>query len=505
MSGGGGRVGEGAKRGQEYAIFVLPASKRRRDTLKTKQVLPVVALLSQAALCAQAIITIDVPGADGTFPTSINNAGVIAGSYSDSNAVSHGFLRDLTGAITTFDVPAAGTASSEGTFARAINDAGVIAGWYTDTNIKAHGFLRDPTGAITTFDAPHDARGTFVTCINNAGVIAGYDTFQNNTVHGFVRTAGGNIYRFDPPGALQSEALAINAAGDITGWFSATTLLRQGFVRTADGVTTTFDAPGAGTIDNVGTFPTAINATGVIAGYALADNDEAQGWMRRIDGSFAVFQAPNAGSGGGPYGTYPAGINASGNIVGWDISLSPLLCLSWVHARPWRRHHHLRSSRSGHRHPAGRQSRERQRPGSDSRILPRFGHGFSRVPADSVIELTTAAARCEVKDRPGGRSHLSMDIRQQLPSSVTIVGSAALLFLNPAHRSQEPSAAIWRFRRRMGHVHDVLSNRAASGLPLFVLDHQVSQPHGSYFDASLPGRREPVGTASAPARRVEFR
>ena len=138
-----------------------------------------------------------------------------------------------------------------------------------------------------------------------------------------MRTAGGNIYRFDPPGALQSEALAINAAGDITGWFSATTLLRQGFVRTADGVTTTFDAPGAGTIDNVGTFPTAINATGVIAGYALADNDEAQGWMRRIDGSFAVFQAPNAGSGGGPYGTYPAGINASGNIVGWDISLSP--------------------------------------------------------------------------------------------------------------------------------------------------------------------------------------
>ena len=243
---------------------LLHLSKWRRDILQTKQVLPIVALLSHAALCAQTIVTIDVPGADGTTASAINDAGVTAGSYGDSNFASHGFLRDLTGAIATFDVPGAGTADAEGTFASSINGGGVITGWYTDTNIQTHGFLRDGNGAMTTFDAPHDARGTFATCINAAGVIAGYVTFETNISRAFVRTAGGTIFRFDPPGALESKALAIDAAGDITGWFSDRNLAVHGFVRAADGTIATFDAPGA----TAGTYSTAINAAGVIAGYA---------------------------------------------------------------------------------------------------------------------------------------------------------------------------------------------------------------------------------------------
>jgi len=55
----------------------------------------------------------DVPGAGastglGTEPLNVNSGGVIAGVYSDSAEVFHGFLRAADGTITTFDVPGAG-------------------------------------------------------------------------------------------------------------------------------------------------------------------------------------------------------------------------------------------------------------------------------------------------------------------------------------------------------------------------------------------------------------
>jgi hypothetical protein len=54
------------------------------------------------ALCASAqkskIITFDVPGAgtgagQGTTPSNVNDAGVISGNYTDSNNVTHSFMR----------------------------------------------------------------------------------------------------------------------------------------------------------------------------------------------------------------------------------------------------------------------------------------------------------------------------------------------------------------------------------------------------------------------------
>jgi len=49
-----------------------------------------------------------------------------------------------TGAITTFDVPGAGTGPGQGTFAGNINPAEAIAGRYVDASDVAHGFLRAP-------------------------------------------------------------------------------------------------------------------------------------------------------------------------------------------------------------------------------------------------------------------------------------------------------------------------------------------------------------------------
>jgi hypothetical protein len=72
---------------------------------------------------------------------SINQAGSITGSYLDADGAQHGFVRNPYGTITSFDPPRGGNTS-----ATSINDSGVIAGsYYYDWNAQiAEGFLRIP-------------------------------------------------------------------------------------------------------------------------------------------------------------------------------------------------------------------------------------------------------------------------------------------------------------------------------------------------------------------------
>jgi hypothetical protein len=88
----------------------------------------------------------------GTNPVGINDIGEIAGYYVDGNGASHGFVRAPDGfvqapdgKITTFDAPGA----SEGTYPESINNFGVIAGIFYDTNGVGHGFVRTAGGQIT--------------------------------------------------------------------------------------------------------------------------------------------------------------------------------------------------------------------------------------------------------------------------------------------------------------------------------------------------------------------
>jgi hypothetical protein len=57
----------------------------------------------------------------------LNNAGQVAGTYSGR----HGFLRDASGAFTTFDVPGARV-----TIPTALNDLGQVAGRYFDSGFN---------------------------------------------------------------------------------------------------------------------------------------------------------------------------------------------------------------------------------------------------------------------------------------------------------------------------------------------------------------------------------
>lgn len=121
------------------------------------------------------ITTFDPPGVgtgigliQGTFPFSISPSGnAISGLYSDTTGVYHGFVRNTaSGAISTFDAPgagAAGTSAFPGTVAFAVNDTGNLAGAYTDSNGVVHGFLFTPTVPAAATPIFSVAPGTYTT------------------------------------------------------------------------------------------------------------------------------------------------------------------------------------------------------------------------------------------------------------------------------------------------------------------------------------------------------
>ena len=104
--------------------------------------------------------------AKGTFPTSINKKGEIAGYYiAAPGDTGYGFVRDPGGTITSFDWPGSDSPGAHSTVVGSINDEGAITGYsYAPPSISPnpplfqnHGFVRDPEGNFTTFDPPGSA------------------------------------------------------------------------------------------------------------------------------------------------------------------------------------------------------------------------------------------------------------------------------------------------------------------------------------------------------------
>jgi hypothetical protein len=154
------------------------------------------------------ITTFNPNGASASYCLAINNDGVIAGYYLDASSTSHGFVRDVDGAITTIDAPGAGTNFGLGTAANAINQAGTVTGWYTDSTYTSHGFLRTADGTLTTFDPPN-SQNTYPGSINPAGEIAGYFC-DSMACHGFLRSADGTFTTIDAPNTSNTFAFANN-------------------------------------------------------------------------------------------------------------------------------------------------------------------------------------------------------------------------------------------------------------------------------------------------------
>jgi hypothetical protein len=299
-------------------------------------------------------ITFDPEGSTGTNVVAINQAGVIAGNFTDTASQQHGFVRQSDGAITTFDPP-----GGSDTSVLAMNSAGAIVGTYSDSNgnsqlflravtgtfatielplglgfmlgavINARGeiagnyfdntffgldsFLRTADGTVTTFTAPEGFSFVTISQLNDSGtVIGGACTYVNNaqTCSGFLQTASGTETVFDPPDSTYTTPVAINSGGAIAGIYTANNT-SHGFLRTANGAIRTFDVLGS-----TGTFAGVINSGATIAGIYNDSISEPHGFVRTHQGAIITFDFPPAVPNTQGRNAGVVGINPEGAIAG---------------------------------------------------------------------------------------------------------------------------------------------------------------------------------------------
>jgi hypothetical protein len=173
-------------------------------------------------------------GCFGSELGNINALGASVGSYEDNTGdfVSHMLMRSAEGKFMTFDAPGAGTGPYQGTgcsgCSPGINQAGAIAGIYTDANKVFHSFLRSPAGEVTRIDAPGagtgvgQGTGCFSDCsvgLNASGMIMGTYIDASNVFHGFERSTAGQFTTVDPPDSVGTRPQSINDSGAITGYY----------------------------------------------------------------------------------------------------------------------------------------------------------------------------------------------------------------------------------------------------------------------------------------------
>jgi hypothetical protein len=243
--------------------------------------------------------TIDVPGSTGTDANG-NSTHAIAGDFTDTGGITHGFVLSRS-RFTTIDVPGAALSSVNG-----INAIGQLEGTYQDT-VRFHGFFSGNGSSFTTLDPPGSIRsqGGF---INAQGQAVGTYRSSDNKRHGFTWRNG--VYTnllINVPGdhpVLGTVAFGINDRGQVVGdYVDAALGNRHGFLLSY-GVYTTLDVPGA-----LLTLAEGIDDEGVIVGLFIDAAGNEHGFILRR-GVYATIDVPGAA------GTAIFSINAVGEIVG---------------------------------------------------------------------------------------------------------------------------------------------------------------------------------------------
>ena len=161
-----------------------------------------------------------------TNPAGINDSGDIAGRFTDSTNAQHLFLRSAHGHITTYDIP-----GSTSYAALSLNNNGVIAGSYWNGSAQV-GFTLTTSGkkVVTTFSAPGAVTYNLVNGLNSNGTVVGqYWDGANN--HGYLRDSSGAFTTFDATGAVSTSATSVNDSGVSTGFFKDASNLFHGFIR----------------------------------------------------------------------------------------------------------------------------------------------------------------------------------------------------------------------------------------------------------------------------------
>jgi probable HAF family extracellular repeat protein len=268
-----------------------------------------VALLANSAAEAATYVPIAFPsGAVTVLPFGINDSNIIAGGYTDSSGILHGFYGPPDGSnYTTFDFDDGTTPE-----ARFIFNDGSITGLSLGGFVFGEEFHRSPTGKVRILKDP---AGNVMDGVaqggNDKGVYVGdYLDTDGATRLGFKGKGRNYKKQFilkGIEGVTSTNPRQINNNGNMAGGYIDSNGIQHGFVRYT-GLVRSFDAP-----DSVGvTTAEGINDAGQVSGLYTDASANRHAFM--YDAATGNFTAIDPGNGSTAQEAW--GINNQGMIVG---------------------------------------------------------------------------------------------------------------------------------------------------------------------------------------------
>ena len=220
------------------------------------------------------------PGAIRITPTSIDDAGDIAGFYED-NIFSYPFMVSHNGQLILLPISFQPGFGPPGGGINYLSAEGDAVGTFDPVG-PSSGFVRHSDGRFEFVAAPSNGdpnyAGTDARCINSSGSIVG--AVYSNVSHSFLRAPDGTFTIFDPPGiAGRSIAMFINASGAIVGNFQDANSGQHGYLRNTDGSFVIIDDPNA--LPSGATSITGFNDLGQIVGTYSDAQGYGHGFIRQ--------------------------------------------------------------------------------------------------------------------------------------------------------------------------------------------------------------------------------
>ena len=248
-------------------------------------------------------------GAVTVLPFGINDNNIVAGGYTDSSGVLHGFYGPPDGSnYTTFDFTDGSTPEARGI----LNDGSITGLSLASGFTYGEEFYRSPKGKITLLKNPDgNVMDGVVQGGNDAGTYTGdYLDTDGVTRLGFEGKAGKYKSDFTLPkikGVTSTNPRQINNNGVVAGGYIDSSGIQHGFVLKGKKVTS-FDAPGAVGV----TTAEGINDAGQVAGLYTDSSGNRHAFL--YDASTGNYTAVDPGNGSTAQEAW--GINNAGLIVG---------------------------------------------------------------------------------------------------------------------------------------------------------------------------------------------
>lgn len=146
---------------------------------------------------------------------AVNNNNVAAGFYIDANGVTHGDTYNIaTNSFSPVNIAGALAVTAAG-----INDAGTVAGFYTNASNATLGFILSGN-TLTNVQDPNGV-STMILGLNNTGLADGVYADANGLLHGFIYNIALNSFTtVDAPNGPGGTTLnGLNDLGQFTGFY----------------------------------------------------------------------------------------------------------------------------------------------------------------------------------------------------------------------------------------------------------------------------------------------